>query len=161
MKKIKTIYLFINNYLKNKYVSNGLYLVGFFAFYIFYLNPKVDFKEPTEKGIQFEQISLNEAIQKSRAENKPLFVDVYATWCGPCKRMKKFTFTDEKLGAYYNEHFINISLDGETMEGRRFHNSFPFSAYPTLFVISPKGEVLLKEEGFSFAFSLLNKAKNL
>jgi thiol:disulfide interchange protein len=40
----------------------------------------------TTKGIQFvHNLSWQEILQKARAENKYVFVDCYATWCGPCK----------------------------------------------------------------------------
>jgi len=161
MKTFKSLYTTLRKWLANKYISNGLYLIGFLAFYLLYINPEVDFNEVSSDGIQFENISLNEAFKKATKENKPIFIDVYATWCGPCKRMKKFTFTDTSLGEYYNNHFINISIDGESQEGRRFHKSYPYSVFPTVFIISPKGEILLKEEGFSFAFSLLKKATSI
>lgn len=161
MNTIKSLYFKVNHWLKNKYVSNGLYIVGFIALYVFYINPKVDFNEESMTGIQFENIDINEAFSKARAENKPLFIDVYATWCGPCKRMKKFTFPDEELGEYFNDNFINISIDGESPLGRQLYRNYPFNAFPTTMFIAPDGSVLDKDEGFSFAFSLLKKGKKI
>ena len=42
------------------------------------------------KGIHFEQgLSWKDILAKAKAEHKYIFVDCYATWCGPCKYMDK------------------------------------------------------------------------
>jgi thiol:disulfide interchange protein len=44
----------------------------------------------TSKGINFENnLSWEQVKEKAKAENKYIFVDCYATWCGPCKAMDK------------------------------------------------------------------------
>lgn len=41
------------------------------------------------QGIEFFHGTYEEALQKARAEGKQIFVDVYTSWCGPCKMMAK------------------------------------------------------------------------
>jgi thioredoxin 1 len=54
-----------------------------------------NYKVPANKeGIHFFEGSWSEAVKKSKAENKPIFLDVYATLCGPCKLLKRITFSD-------------------------------------------------------------------
>ncbi len=50
-------------------------------------------------GIMFHEGTWAEALELAKSENKPIFLDVYATWCGPCKRLKKNTFSDQEVGA--------------------------------------------------------------
>ena len=37
------------------------------------------------QGIEFFHGTYEEALQKAQAEGKQIFVDVYTSWCGPCK----------------------------------------------------------------------------
>ena len=73
-----------------------------FAYYS-YNNPTVNFKEDTKEGIQFHKGTWAEALALAKKDNKFIFLDVYASWCGPCKQLKKRTFSNDKVGTYFNE----------------------------------------------------------
>jgi len=96
-----------------------------------------------------------EALERGEKENKPIFLDVYATWCGPCKKMKKKTFSNEKVGAFFNAHFINVAIDGETKEGRLLANQYGIMSYPSLLFVDGKGKVLEQGLGFHSVVELL------
>ena len=68
-------------------------------------------------------------------------MDIYATWCGPCKQLKKYTFTDKEAGDYFNANFVNVALDGEQDEGSILAQKFELNAYPTLFFINSDGQL--------------------
>ena len=38
-----------------------------------------------QEGIDFFQGSWSEALEKAKAEDKLIFVDAYAEWCGPVR----------------------------------------------------------------------------
>ena len=40
----------------------------------------------SEGGVQW--ISFEQALQKSKTEKRPIFIDVYTDWCGWCKVME-------------------------------------------------------------------------
>src|ERR1700689_3074336 len=58
-----------------------------------------------ESGMTWKQI-----LKQARAESKYIFVDCYATWCGPCKEMDRKVYTDEKVGDFFNEHFVCLKV---------------------------------------------------
>lgn len=137
-------------------------LLALFAFGIYsFKNPKVDFKEDTTDGIHFFKGTFQEALEKAQAENKPIFLDIYATWCGPCKMLKKYTFSDKEVGDYYNANFINIAVDGETTEGRELANNFNIKGYPTLLIVDKKGKQVAKQVGFIEPHILVNFGKRI
>jgi len=57
--------------------------------------------------------SWNEAQELAKAQNKPMMVFVYASWCHLCKRMDTKVFTDEEVAAMLNENFIPVKFDAE------------------------------------------------
>ncbi len=99
------------------------------------------------QGIEFFSGSWEEAKALAKKEGKPIFVDAYAEWCGPCKRMAAQVFTLPEVGEYYNAHFINMKIDMEKGMGLEFGRTYPVRAYPTLMYIDDKGEVIKKVVG--------------
>lgn len=99
------------------------------------------------QGIEFFHGSWEEALELSKKESKLIFVDAYAKWCGPCKRMAATTFKDKTVGEFFNQNFINVKLDCEEPEGIAFRKKYPVSAYPTLYFIDEKGEVIHSSVG--------------
>ena len=108
------------------------------------LSASVSFAE----GIKFEHGTLDAAIAKAKKENKPIFIDIYATWCGPCKMLTNSTFKDQELGAYMNEHFINLKLDGELDDGASLMWEFDLNSYPSMIFITPEKKLLRKVVGY-------------
>ena len=99
------------------------------------------------QGIEFFHGTWKEAMAKAKAEDKPLFVDAFAKWCGPCKSMAKNVFTQDEVGKFYNTNFINLKLDMEETDGVTFGHSYPVQAYPTLFFLDGDGKVLKLVKG--------------
>ena len=99
------------------------------------------------QGIDFHHGTWAEAVEKAQAEDKILFVDGFATWCGPCKALARNVFPKENVGDFFNEHFINVKMDMEKGEGPKFRKTYPVSAFPTLYFIAPSGEVVHKTKG--------------
>ncbi len=102
----------------------------------------------TAVEIDFFKGTWSEAIAKAKKENKPVFLDVYAAWCGPCKLLKRQTFVDKDVVKFYNENFINISLDGEKSDGAILAQKYQIPGYPTLIILDNKENPLYATAGF-------------
>lgn len=111
------------------------------------------------QGIEFFHGSWEEALEKAQADGKVIFVDAYAEWCGPCKRMAKTTFKDQKVGDFFNANFLNVKMDMEKGDGPTFRRKYPVSAFPTLFFLDPNGEVVHKQKGAQKVDGLMKMAK--
>ncbi len=99
------------------------------------------------QGIEFFHGTWSEAIAKAQTEGKLIFVDAYAEWCGPCKRMAAQVFPDAKAGEYFNANFISMKIDMEKEENAEFVGKYPVSAFPTLMFIDDKGAIAAKQVG--------------
>jgi len=113
----------------------------------------------TSQGIEFFHGSWEEALEIAQQEDKPIFVDAYASWCGPCKRMAANVFPQAKVGEVFNANFINMKLDMEKPEAAKFRVNHPVRAYPTLFFLSPNGETIHKVVGGQRVDGLIAQAR--
>ena len=54
-----------------------------------------------------------EALEKAKAENKPIFLSIGYAACHWCHVMAHESFEDPETAAFMNEHFVNIKVDRE------------------------------------------------
>lgn len=99
------------------------------------------------QGIEFFHGTWEEALAEAKKQDKIIFIDAYAVWCGPCKRMSNNVFPHERVGQFYNKNFVNLKLDMERGEGLKFRQKYPVAAFPTLFYIDYTGEVVMQVKG--------------
>ncbi len=67
-------------------------------------------------------LSFEEAVEKSKTDPKPIFIDVYTDWCGWCKKMDAATFSEEKIAAMLQNDFYPVKFDAEQQESVNFNN---------------------------------------
>lgn len=94
------------------------------------------------QGVKFEEGTWEEILSKAQAQNKEIFVDVYTTWCGPCKHVATKVFPLEKMGEVYNERFINFQVDAESPAGKKLAKKWGVKAFPTFLYMTPEGELI-------------------
>jgi thioredoxin-related protein len=81
-------------------------------------------------GINFFKGTLKSAFALAQAQNKPLFVEIYAIGCPHCENFKKTFDANAKVGAFYNKTFINYQLEVNSPEAKAFrqkHNIYVLS----------------------------------
>ncbi len=75
-----------------------------------------------EKSPYLLQHSLNpvdwfpwgeEAFEKAKKENKPIFLSIGYATCHWCHVMERESFENDSVAAYLNEHFVSIKVDRE------------------------------------------------
>jgi len=114
-------------------------------------------QKPT--GIFFIENSWMEALHQAQLKNKYIFVDCYATWCGPCTLLRNTTFKNDKVADFYNQNFINISIDMERGDGPALAQQWGITAYPTLIVFDSNGKPVFGTMGYMGAKDLLKFGK--
>lgn len=95
---------------------------------------------------EFRHITYQEALAASKVEGKPVFIDFYTSWCGPCKAMAKNIFPLKSVGDYMNASFICIKLDAEK-EGVEQAKLYKIDAYPTMVIVDSEGQEIYRKVG--------------
>ncbi len=114
------------------------------------------------EGVQFiTEEKFENILQKAKNENKNIFIDCYAVWCGPCKRLSKEVFPQKTVGVFLNNHFINVKYNTEKGEGLEFYRSHQdaIQGLPTMLIVSPDGEIIHSIVGFRTSDELLNEVQ--
>ena len=138
-----------------KYKKLFLGIVASFLLVISHTPAKAQDQNVDNSQIVFIEDNWNEALKQAAAQHKYIFVDAYATWCGPCKMLKATTFKNKKAAEFYNKNFINIAIDMEKGMGPQLAAQWRMQAYPTLIIFNPKGEPVLGTVGYIKAPDLI------
>ncbi len=94
-------------------------------------------------------LGFDEARGVAASQNKPIFVDVYADWCGPCKAMDKDVFPNDTVKSILTSRFVPAKINGDDpVVGDTLKKQFGIRAYPTFIVLSPAGKERKRHIGF-------------
>lgn len=127
---------------------------------------------------EIKWMTFNEAIAAQKKNPKPIFMDVYTDWCGPCKMLDKNTFQDPKIVAFVNKNYYAVKFNGEgtdviNYKGTTFTNPrhnpeskgrnavhdftsyLQLRGYPSMYIFDAKGEVKSPIVGYYTAEQLL------
>lgn len=141
------------------YIGLSVILLGYFGYTRFF---QADlYNEKSETGVQFTEMSFQEAKQAATAEGKLLFVDVYAPWCGTCKKMKKTSLSDAEVGKLFEQKFVSMAINGDASPGSELAEKWDIQGYPTLLIMDASGTVLAKQSGYHNKEALLELANTL
>ncbi len=112
--------------------------------------------------IEVETLEQMKAAKKKASDGMlMLFVDVYATWCGPCKMMDSEVYTDPAVADYMNAHYLSVRMDGESDFGRIYASEQQLEGYPSMFIFSDNGERVSNIVGFTPAGELVTNLKSV
>ncbi|UMQ43635.1 thioredoxin family protein [Chryseobacterium sp. Y16C] len=101
-----------------------------------------------QDGIQFQELPFKDLVAKAKKEKKLVFIDAYASWCGPCKMMEKNVFVTKSVGDFFNKNFVNARIDMEKGEGREVAAKFGVHSYPTYLFLNGDGELVYQNYGY-------------
>ncbi|HCF57421.1 MAG TPA: cytochrome C biogenesis protein [Myxococcales bacterium] len=106
------------------------------------LRPHAPLAEPPPAP-QIEWLTSEaQAIERARAEGKPVVIDFYADWCAACKELAKITFVDRGFVAEA-QRFVLVKIDGtdETEEIEQLYEKYGVRGLPTVLFLDSSGKV--------------------
>ncbi|MBL4654591.1 MAG: thioredoxin family protein [Bacteroidia bacterium] len=112
------------------------------------------------EGMDFFEGSWEDAIYKANAYNKFIFVDAYATWCGPCKKMQSDIFPQKDVGDFYNANFVNMKVDMEKGWGIDFAKNHKVRFYPSYLFFDAAGNLIHRSGSYKKADKFIKDGVN-
>jgi thiol-disulfide isomerase/thioredoxin len=118
--------------------------------------------KPSPKFVNFENYSGGKTSMDD-LKGKYIYIDVWATWCGPCKKQIPFLKEVEKQYEHKNIEFVSISTDKRNKydawrkmikdkqmsgvqlyagEDRSFSNEYQINSIPRFILVDPEGNIL-------------------
>lgn len=104
--------------------------------------------------------SLSPVLDLAAKEGKLVFIDVYTSWCLPCKMMDEDVFTNQTTADIINDNFISYKVDAEKGNGPDLNLIYGVTQYPTLLFVDSRGRILEKGEGAHYHTQLIELANS-
>ena len=87
------------------------------------------------------------ALEKAKQERKLVFLDLWASWCGNCKRFDRAVLSDASVVAEMRD-FVCLSIDAQSAQGVPLAARFAASDLPALVFLEPDGTLRERLSGF-------------
>jgi thiol:disulfide interchange protein len=100
-----------------------------------------------EAQVKFETKSTDAVREMAIKEGKLVFIDLYASWCPPCRMMERQVFSRKDVGQFMSERFVAAKYDTDEKTGRELMNRYGNGAIPLYLIFDTKGELLGRIQG--------------
>lgn len=116
---------------------------------------------PLGAQVRFETGSTDILHRKALQTGKPVFINLYAEWCQPCRTMEREVFSDREVGEFINERFVAARYNVDRTTGRKLMERYGSGSIPLCLIFSPEGELLGRITGAFPAAALLKNLRTI
>ena len=121
---------------------------------------------------EIKWVTFEEALALQKKKPKKIMMDVYTSWCGPCKMLDKNTFQNADVAKYVNDNYYAVKFNAEGNEVVKYKDvtysnpnykaelanrrngshdlarKLQVNAYPTIVFFDEKGETIFPVRGY-------------
>ena len=105
--------------------------------------------------VRFETGSTDALHEMALQLGKPVFIDLYADWCPPCRMMEQRVFSKKEVGEFMEKYFVAAKYNVDQTTGRELMQRYGSGSIPLYLVFSPDGELLGRITGATDAETFL------
>lgn len=92
--------------------------------------------------------SYKDLLQEAKRLKKPIILDFSASWCGPCIKMDKETYSDELIASIISLKYFAYKVDIDDKEGMEIADKYKATQFPTTLFLDSNGKTIGRLKGF-------------
>lgn len=111
--------------------------------------------------VKFETKSTDAVREMAVKTGKLVFIDLYASWCPPCRMMERQVFSRKDVGEFMDQRFVAAKYDVDKTTGRELMKKYGEGSIPLYLVFDTQGEVLGRIQGAADAETFMENLRTI
>ena len=111
--------------------------------------------------VRFETKSTDAVREMALRSGKLVLIDLYATWCPPCRMMEREVFSRKDVGDFMERHFVAAKYDVDKTTGKELLKRYGSGAIPLYLVFDTQGELLGRIQGAAKADEFMDNLQTI
>lgn len=111
--------------------------------------------------VKFEDKSPDALHELATKQGKLVFIDLYASWCPPCRMMERQVFSRKDVGEFMDQRFVAAKFDTDKPTGKELMKRYGKGSIPLYLVFDTQGELLGRIQGAADAETFMEDLRTI
>lgn len=111
--------------------------------------------------VRFENKSTDALRTMAEKSKKLVFIDLYASWCPPCRMMERDVFSRKDVGEFMEARFVAAKYDVDKSTGADLMKRYGSGSIPLYLIFDTKGELLGRISGAAPAAEFMDNIRTI
>ncbi len=109
--------------------------------------------EAPESPIAWEH-ELDAALASAKAQQRPVLLVFGASWCPPCKKMKRDVWPDPEVAQLVESNFVPLYVDVDERSQANVSARYRVSSIPAVFILDAEGTEIQRSSSMSVSSTI-------
>ncbi len=92
--------------------------------------------------VKFHTGEISQLYAEAKSSDNLVFMDLYASWCPPCKMMERDVFSREDVGEFMAKNFVSAKYNVDEKIGGELSRQYGVSSIPTYLIFNKDGQMV-------------------